>query len=205
MLGDIFPIFLSFSSWKARLALMCSRAQQVVCPSPPSKPAERPWFYSLPHLQASSASASSQSRAPPGGAVVHFSVPETSTPSLLAVSEFSALLTFVTPGNTQTTVALWDMESGSLSYHQSEGVAVPVQHSGERQQRLLLKSKLSSDIAFQVIFKCPYGNLREKQLILTAVLLLYQPCLRKIIYLRFLMKTNRCLSTMFLLFKCNTF
>uniref|UniRef100_A0A3Q2FDS2 Spatacsin C-terminal domain-containing protein n=1 Tax=Cyprinodon variegatus TaxID=28743 RepID=A0A3Q2FDS2_CYPVA len=146
-------------SWKTRLALMCSRAQQVASPSPPSKPAERPWFYSLPHLQASSASASSQSRAPPGGAVVHFSVPETSTPSLLAVSEFSALLTFVTPGNTQTTVALWDMESGSLSYHQSEDVAVPVQHSGERQQRLLLKSKLS---VFQVMFSMPQQDLLSR-------------------------------------------
>ncbi|XP_038130173.1 spatacsin isoform X2 [Cyprinodon tularosa] len=145
-------------SWETRLALMCSRAQQVASPSPPSKPAERPWFYSLPHLQASSASASSQSRAPSGGAVVHFSVPETSTPCLLAVSEFSALLTFVTPGNTQTTVALWDMESGSLSYHQSEDVAVPVQHSGERQQRLLLKRSG----VFQVMFSMPQQDLLSR-------------------------------------------
>lgn len=69
-----------------------------------------------------------------------FSVPESSAPSVLTVCEFSAQLTFVSPGNERTAAALWDLESGSVSYHQAEGEAAPVQRCGERQHRLLLKS-----------------------------------------------------------------
>ncbi|MED6233454.1 hypothetical protein ATANTOWER_012025 [Ataeniobius toweri] len=129
---------------------MYSRAQQTASPSSPSKSAETLWFYSLPHMQFHPTPTSSHNRVPPSGAFVVFSVPETSTLSLLAVSEFSALLTFVTPGNTQTTVALWDMESGSINYHQTEGIAVPVQHSGERQHRLLLKRSGMFQVLFTV-------------------------------------------------------
>lgn len=79
---------------------------------------------------------------PPGGLTVAFAVPESSASSQLTVSEFSALLTFVRPGNQQTTVALWDIrEYGNVSYHQAAGEAAPVQRCGERQHRLLLKSK----------------------------------------------------------------
>uniref|UniRef100_A0A665VWI5 Spatacsin C-terminal domain-containing protein n=1 Tax=Echeneis naucrates TaxID=173247 RepID=A0A665VWI5_ECHNA len=103
-----------FRSWKARLASMYSRAQQAPSSSgSPPPPTRSSWSGFLPHLE-SQAPSSAQSRAPGGGATITFSVSETSAPSLLVVSEFSALLTFVSPGNRQTTVALWDLESGML-------------------------------------------------------------------------------------------
>ncbi|KAM4733870.1 spatacsin [Anableps anableps] len=145
-------------AWDTRLASMYARAQQAAYPSSPSKSAGMLWFHSLPHLQSHPAPTTSQSRVPSSGAVVAFSVPETSTPSLLAVSEFSALLTFVAPGNTHTAVALWDMESGRMSYHQAEGMAVPVQHSGERQHRLLLKRSG----VFQVLFSMSQQDLLSR-------------------------------------------
>uniref|UniRef100_UPI0037E77A2A spatacsin n=1 Tax=Semicossyphus pulcher TaxID=241346 RepID=UPI0037E77A2A len=123
-------------SWEARLASMYSRAQQTAAPSSSSFSS---WSSALPHLESHLALSTAHSRVPHGGVTVDFSVTETSTPSLLTVSEFSAQLTFVSPGNRQTTVALWDLESGSVSYHEAEGEAAPVQRCGERQQRLLLK------------------------------------------------------------------
>lgn len=70
---------------------------------------------------------------------MNFSVPEASAPSALAVCEFSAQLTFTSAANRGTTVALWDLESGAVSYHQAEDEAAPVQRCSERQHRLLLK------------------------------------------------------------------
>lgn len=131
-----------FSSWEARLASMYNRAVQPET-HPSSQPAEQFWSSTLLHLQSQLVPSPVHSRAPPGGAVVLLSVPESSTPLLLSVSEFSVLLTFVTPGNRQTTVALWDLESRSVSYHRAEGEAAPVQFCGERQHRLLLKSKFN--------------------------------------------------------------
>lgn len=122
---------------------MYSRAKQATAPSSSScfsssqPPRTSSWFSSLPHL----APSSSHSRVPPGGMTVTFAVPESSASSQLTVSEFSALLTFVRPGNQQTTVALWDMKYGNVRYHQAAGEAAPVQRCGERQHRLLLKSK----------------------------------------------------------------
>ena len=125
---------------------MYSRAQQAAAPSSSSSSSSSSsWSSSLPHTgEFHQAPSSAHSRVPHGGATVSFSVPESSSPSLLTVSEFSAQLTFVSPGNRQTTVALWDLESGSVSYHQAEGEAAPVQRCGERQHRLLLKSESSS-------------------------------------------------------------
>uniref|UniRef100_A0A3B5L2L6 Spatacsin C-terminal domain-containing protein n=1 Tax=Xiphophorus couchianus TaxID=32473 RepID=A0A3B5L2L6_9TELE len=145
-------------AWDTCLASMYARVQQAAYPSSPSKSAGVPWFHSLPHLQSHPAAMSSHSRVPPSGATVAFSVLDSSIPSLLAVSEFSALLTFVAPGNTHTTVALWDMESGRTSYHQAEGTAVPVQHSGERQHRLLLKRSG----VFQVLFSMSQEDLLSR-------------------------------------------
>ncbi|XP_070687544.1 spatacsin [Pempheris klunzingeri] len=124
--------FTADRSWEARLASMYSSTQQAAASSSSSSSS---WSSSLPHLAASSA----RSRAPRGGSTVVLSAPESSTPSLLTVSDFSAQLTFVSPGNRQTTVALWDLESGRASYHRTEGEAAPVQRCGERQHRLLLK------------------------------------------------------------------
>ncbi|XP_071316860.1 spatacsin isoform X2 [Trachinotus anak] len=150
-------------SWEARLASMYSRAQQAPAPSSSSsssssQPARTSWSSSLPHLESHQAPSSAHSRVPCSGTTVTFSVPKSSTPSLLTVSEFSALLTFVSPGNRQTTVALWDLESGSVSYHQVKGEAAPVQHCGERQHRLLLKKTG----VFQVLFSVSQQDLLSR-------------------------------------------
>lgn len=129
---------------------MYSRAQQAAAPSSSSSSSQpagssgsswSSWSSSLRHLKSQPAPSPAHSRAPRGGATAVFSAPESSAPSLLTASEFSAQLTFVSPGNRQTTVALWDLESGNVSYHQAEGEAAPVQRCGEGQHRLLLKSK----------------------------------------------------------------
>uniref|UniRef100_A0A665VW24 Spatacsin C-terminal domain-containing protein n=1 Tax=Echeneis naucrates TaxID=173247 RepID=A0A665VW24_ECHNA len=136
----------------AVLSSTCSFATHTQAPSSsgsPPPPTRSSWSGFLPHLE-SQAPSSAQSRAPGGGATITFSVSETSAPSLLVVSEFSALLTFVSPGNRQTTVALWDLESGSVSYHKAEGEAVPVQRCGERQHRLLLKKTGMVQVLFSV-------------------------------------------------------
>ncbi|XP_029909066.1 spatacsin isoform X2 [Myripristis murdjan] len=156
---------LSFSpdrSWEARLASMYNKAQQAA-PPPPSPPSSSSssWFSLLPRLeshQAPSWALLSRSRAPLGGATATFSVPEASVPSQLTVTEFSSLLTFVSPGNSQTTVALWDFESRSVSYHRAEGEAAPVQRCGERQHRLLLKEAG----LFQVLFSVSQQDLLSR-------------------------------------------
>ncbi|XP_073327338.1 spatacsin [Pagrus major] len=145
-------------SWEARLASMYSRAQQAAAPSSSSSSSSSSWSSSLPHPESHQAPSSAHSRAPHGGATVSFSVPESSSPSLLTVSEFSAQMTFVSPGNRQTTVALWDLESGSVSYHQAEGEAAPVQRCGERQHRLLLKKAG----LFQVLFSVSQQDLLSR-------------------------------------------
>ncbi|GAA6229551.1 spatacsin-like [Lates japonicus] len=148
-------------SWEARLTSMYSRAQQAPAPcssSSSSQAARTSWSSSLPHLESHQAPPSAHSRVPSGGAIVAFSVPESSAPSLLTVSEFSALLTFVSPGNAQTTVASWDLESGRVSYHQEEGEAAPVQRCGERQHRLLLKKAG----LFQVLFSVSQQDLLSR-------------------------------------------
>ncbi|XP_038561946.1 spatacsin-like [Micropterus salmoides] len=149
-------------SWKARLASMYSRALQDAAPTSSSssspQPAGTSWSSSLRHLKSQQASPSAHSRVPCGGATVAFSIPESSTPSLLTVSEFSAQLTFVSPGNRQTAVALWDLESGKVNYHRAEGVAAPVQRCGERQHRLLLKKAG----LFQVLFSVSQQDLLSR-------------------------------------------
>ncbi|XP_059190874.1 spatacsin [Centropristis striata] len=148
-------------SWEARLASMYSRAQQAAAPSSSSsssQPAGTSWSSSLHHLKSHQASSSAHSRVPHGGATVTFSVPESSAPSLLTVSEFSAQMTFVSPGNSQTTVALWDLESGSVIHHQAEGQAAPVQWCGERPHRLLLKKAG----VFQVLFSVSQQDLLSR-------------------------------------------
>ncbi|XP_060933341.1 spatacsin [Limanda limanda] len=148
-------------SWEAHLASMYSRAQQAPPPSSSSspsssQPAGRPWSSSLPPLESHQAPPPACSRVPRGGATISFSVPESSAPCLLAVSEFSALLTFVSPGNRLTTVASWDFASGSVSLHQEqEEEAAPLLRCGERQHRLLLKKAG----VFQVLFSVSQQDL----------------------------------------------
>uniref|UniRef100_A0A7N8X5X2 SPG11 vesicle trafficking associated, spatacsin n=1 Tax=Mastacembelus armatus TaxID=205130 RepID=A0A7N8X5X2_9TELE len=145
-------------SWEAHLASMYSRAQLTPAPSSTSQPVRTSWSSSLPHLGSHQAPSLAHSRVPCGGATVVFVVPELSTPSLLSVSEFSAMLTFVCPGNQQATVALWDLGSGSVSYHCVEGEAAPVQRCGERHHRLLLKKAG----LFQVLFSVSQQDLLSR-------------------------------------------
>lgn len=128
---------------------MYSRAQQTPSStSSSSQPAGTSWSSSLHHVESHQAPSSAHSRVPCGGVSVVFSVPEPSAPTQLTVTEFSAQLTFVTPGKEQTTAALWDFESGSVSYHQAEGAAAPVERCGERQHRLLLKGGSHTAMCF---------------------------------------------------------
>uniref|UniRef100_A0A8C9YSA6 SPG11 vesicle trafficking associated, spatacsin n=1 Tax=Sander lucioperca TaxID=283035 RepID=A0A8C9YSA6_SANLU len=145
-------------SWEARLAFMYRGVQQAAPPASSSSSSSSSWSSSLPHLESHQAPSTAHSRVPRGGATVAFSVPEASAPSLLTVSEFSAQLTFVSPGNRQTTVALWDLESGRVSHHQAEGEAAPVQRCGERQHRLLLKKAG----VFQVLFSVSQQDLLSR-------------------------------------------
>lgn len=143
-------------SWEARLASMYNRVQQAPAHyASSSQPVGTSWSSSLPLLQFPRAPSLAHSRVPCGGMTVSFSVPESSTLSLLTVSEFSALLTFVCAGNRQTTVAFWDLESGNVSYHQVEGEAAVVQCCVKRQHRLLLKK----DGVFQLLFSVSQQDL----------------------------------------------
>lgn len=146
---------LSFStdrSWESRLASMYSTARDASpapCPSP-SRSSVAPWWSRLPHLSSHHAPLPDHSRVPPKGLSQCFSVPDACSASVLTVSDFSALFTFVAPGNTHTTVALWEFESGKVSYHAAEGEAAPVQRCGGKEQGLLLKSSGLFQLLFSV-------------------------------------------------------
>ncbi|KAK7891255.1 hypothetical protein WMY93_023218 [Mugilogobius chulae] len=116
-----------------------------------------PWWSSLPHLSSHHASLVDQSRVPPKSLTMSFSVPDVCSPHLLTVSEFSALITFVAPGNAETTVALWEFESGKVSYHTAEGEAAPVQRCGEKHVLLLKDCGL-----FQVLFSVSQQDLLSR-------------------------------------------
>uniref|UniRef100_H3CAS0 SPG11 vesicle trafficking associated, spatacsin n=1 Tax=Tetraodon nigroviridis TaxID=99883 RepID=H3CAS0_TETNG len=119
-------------SWEAHLASLYSSAQQS-----PTRLRSRPTAEFLP-------------------AVPRRRFPSPTRPwRLCAVSEFSAQLTFVSPGNQPNTAALWDLESGRLSYHQTWGPAAPVQRCGEKQHRLFLKKAG----LFQVLFSISQQDL----------------------------------------------
>uniref|UniRef100_A0A672YJZ8 SPG11 vesicle trafficking associated, spatacsin n=1 Tax=Sphaeramia orbicularis TaxID=375764 RepID=A0A672YJZ8_9TELE len=126
---------------------MYSRAQQTAAPSSSSPSPGTSWSSSLPHLKSHQAQVSGCSRAPPRGSTTSFSVPASSTLSLLNVTEFSALLTFVSPSNRQTTVALWDLGSGSVSYHQVEETGIFQVLFSITQQDLLSKLMLFGSAA----------------------------------------------------------
>uniref|UniRef100_A0A3Q1GBL6 SPG11 vesicle trafficking associated, spatacsin n=1 Tax=Acanthochromis polyacanthus TaxID=80966 RepID=A0A3Q1GBL6_9TELE len=156
--GTLRSIFNSDRSWEARLPSLYNRAQHPIASSSPSQHAGASWSSSLPHLESHQYLPPAQTIVPPGGTVVAFPVPESSTASLLAVSEFSAMLTYTTPGNRHTTVVLWDLKSGSVNYHQTEGDAAPVQCCGEKQHRLLLRKAG----VFQVLFSVSQQDLLSR-------------------------------------------
>ncbi len=129
-------MFLS-RSWEARLSSLYSGSKALLRPAQGS-----PWFTDVPHVECRRAAATatlSQSSVQPGGAVTRFDVPDGAAAAGLNVSEFSALVTFVCPGNTNTVLAYWDLEGQSVTYHRTDAPAVPVQRSAEEHLCLLLK------------------------------------------------------------------
>ncbi|XP_023811202.1 spatacsin isoform X3 [Oryzias latipes] len=141
-------------SWQTRLTSAYSRARQAAAPSSSSssthQPAATSWSMSLPHLRSHLALSSPHRRVPPGVSLVSFSVPESCAPSALSVSEFSALLTFTDAASRQVTVALWDLESGSVSCHPAEGESTPLELCGQRPHRLLLKKEGVFQVWFSI-------------------------------------------------------
>eukprot|EP00063_Salmo_salar_P004610 XP_013979445.1 PREDICTED: spatacsin isoform X1 [Salmo salar] len=138
-------------SWEARLTSLYNKAKATP-PSSPQTPGA-PWFKDFPHIEcgrAAIAAKLSQSRVPSGGATMQFSVPDTTAPVLLSVSEFSTVLTFVSPGNSETTVAFWDLQSQSVTYHRPTLPTVPIQRTAEEQLSLLLKTSGLSLVLFAV-------------------------------------------------------
>ncbi|XP_037306899.2 spatacsin isoform X2 [Pungitius pungitius] len=136
-------------SWEARLASMSSRAQRSAEDSSSSSSSSwSSWSSALLHL--GPRGASPRSGVPRGGASVCFPVAPPCSPSLLSVSQFSAQLTFVAPGNQQPTVALWDFLSGSVRLHRAEGEAAPVRRRGDGADRLLLREAGVFQLLFSV-------------------------------------------------------
>uniref|UniRef100_A0A672P5I7 Spatacsin C-terminal domain-containing protein n=1 Tax=Sinocyclocheilus grahami TaxID=75366 RepID=A0A672P5I7_SINGR len=137
-----------FRSWEARLSSLYSRSKA------PERPAQGlPWFRDFPHVECRRAAATaklSQPSVKPGGAVTCFDVPDGATAAGLNVSEFSALVTFVCPGNTNTVLAYWDLEGQSVTYHRADAPAAPVQRSAEEHLCLLLKPSGLSVVLFCV-------------------------------------------------------
>ncbi|CAM4733726.1 unnamed protein product [Leuciscus chuanchicus] len=135
-------------SWESRLSLLYSRCKG------PVRPGRRfPWFRDFTHIECRRAAATaklSQSSVKPGGAVTCFTVPERATPTGLNVSEFSALVTFVSPANANTVLAYWDLEGQSVTYQRSDAPAVPVQRSDDEHLCLLLKASGLSVVLFCV-------------------------------------------------------
>uniref|UniRef100_A0A673HQF0 Spatacsin C-terminal domain-containing protein n=1 Tax=Sinocyclocheilus rhinocerous TaxID=307959 RepID=A0A673HQF0_9TELE len=137
-----------FRSWEARLSSLYSRSKA------PERPAQGlPWFRDFPHVECRRAAATaklSQPSVKPGGAVTCFDVPDGVTAAGLNVSEFSALVTFIYPGNTNTVLAYWDLEGQSVTYHRADAPAAPVQRSAEEHLCLLLKPSGLSVVLFCV-------------------------------------------------------
>lgn len=134
-----------FRSWEARLSLLYSRSKG------PDRPGRRsPWYKDFPHVECRRAAATaklSQPSVKPGGAVTSFDVPEGATAAGLNVSEFSALVTFVSPANANTVLAYWDLEGQSVTYQRSDAPAVPVQRSADEHLCLLLKGETRSQLS----------------------------------------------------------
>lgn len=128
------------SSWETRLALLYKQAK---VPDPPAL--QLPWYKDLPHSECRQAAVTAklnQSTLSQGGAVISFTLPERTTPTLLIVSEFSAVLSFTSPVNSQTTLAYWDLETQDVTYHYIDVPALPVCWSEEEHLCLILKGEM---------------------------------------------------------------
>uniref|UniRef100_A0A8C2JKU6 SPG11 vesicle trafficking associated, spatacsin n=1 Tax=Cyprinus carpio TaxID=7962 RepID=A0A8C2JKU6_CYPCA len=138
-----------FRSWEARLSSLYGRSK-----APEGRGYQgSPWYRDFPHVECRRAAATaklSQPSVKPGGAVTRFDVSDGATAAGLNVSEFSALVTFVCPGNTNTVLAYWDLEGQSVTYHRADAPAAPVQRSAEEHLCLLLKPSGLSVVLFCV-------------------------------------------------------
>uniref|UniRef100_A0AAY4E8C2 Spatacsin C-terminal domain-containing protein n=1 Tax=Denticeps clupeoides TaxID=299321 RepID=A0AAY4E8C2_9TELE len=137
-------------SWEAQMKLLYKRSRY-----PPTSHQTQgfPWFRDFPHIECRRAAATAKSsagRVAPGGAVVLFKTQDRSAPATLAVSEFSVVLTFLSPDNRDTVVAYWDLESQTVTYHQPDSPCVPVQRSDQEGLCLLLKASGLSLVLFAV-------------------------------------------------------
>ncbi|XP_066523347.1 spatacsin isoform X2 [Hoplias malabaricus] len=135
-------------SWEAKLALLYKHAK---APEPQSF--RLPWYRDFPQSECRRMAATaklSQPSVPAGGILTYFTVPEHTIPAMLNVSEFSAVLTFATTGNSSTTLVHWDLESQSVTYHSSDTPAAPVQRSEEEHLSLILKASGLSLVLFMV-------------------------------------------------------
>ncbi|XP_036432249.1 LOW QUALITY PROTEIN: spatacsin [Colossoma macropomum] len=135
-------------SWEAKLVLLYKRAK---APEPPAL--RLPWYRDIPNSECRQMAATaklSQPSVPAGGILTSFVVPEQTTPAMLNVSEFSAVLTFTSAGNSCTTLAHWDLESQNVTYHCVDAPAAPVQRSEEEHLSLILKASGLSLVLFAV-------------------------------------------------------
>ncbi|XP_077371965.1 spatacsin isoform X2 [Festucalex cinctus] len=135
-------------SWGVRLASMYNAAQKSSLSSS-LQPVAKSWTSSLPRHGSGQAAPPARSRVPQGGAHITLDVPESSGPSQLSVCDFSAMLSFASPGNRRTTV-LWDFATGNVSYHQAEGPAVAVELCGQKHHAVLLKKSGMFQVLFSV-------------------------------------------------------
>ncbi|MBN3304791.1 SPTCS protein, partial [Amia calva] len=147
-------------SWEARLSFLYSTVKAL----PSHCTAGATWYQDLPHIEGWSAPVASPpllcaasplglatvlaSKEPCQGAaelqvtegVLQFQLQGKSlAPATLSVSEFSAVLTFISPGNSEATIVFWDLQTREATYHCSHSVCVPVQPCGQKQLCLVLK------------------------------------------------------------------
>uniref|UniRef100_A0AAR2JPR6 SPG11 vesicle trafficking associated, spatacsin n=1 Tax=Pygocentrus nattereri TaxID=42514 RepID=A0AAR2JPR6_PYGNA len=145
---DLNDYFRCVYSWEAKLALLYKRAKA------PELPAGRlPWYRDVPNSECRQMAATaklSQPSVQAGGVLMSFIVSEQTTPAMLNVSEFSAVLTFTSAGNSSTTLAHWDLESQNVTYHCIDAPAAPVQRSEEEHLSLILKASGLSLVLFTV-------------------------------------------------------
>uniref|UniRef100_A0A8C9VN21 SPG11 vesicle trafficking associated, spatacsin n=1 Tax=Scleropages formosus TaxID=113540 RepID=A0A8C9VN21_SCLFO len=137
-------------SWEARLASMYDKARALSRPVQRTNP---PWFTHFPHSQfhwAASGAMLSRSQVQGSVAMVRFNVEDGVTPVALSASEFSAVVTFTTPGNSRTVVVFWDLEKQDVVYHRAEGCSVPVQRGSDEKLCLLLGDGGLSLVLFSV-------------------------------------------------------
>ncbi|XP_048829392.1 spatacsin isoform X2 [Brienomyrus brachyistius] len=137
-------------SWEAQLAILDNKART---PGAPPQNTEHPWFKDIPHVECQQAAVGAglfRSVVPAGGATVRFELEDGAASVALAVTEFSAVVTFTTPDGKGSAVAFWDLESHRVSYHRPSGWFVPVRQGAGEHASLLLKDSGLSLLLFGV-------------------------------------------------------